>query len=58
MEAMPAGGRIVVATSNIRLDRAFDGYEIIPSGEYVCLSVTDNGIGIAESDLHKIFVTI
>ena len=55
MEAMPAGGRIVVATSNIHLDRPVDGYEHIPSGAYVCLSVTDSGIGIPESDLHKIF---
>jgi PAS domain S-box-containing protein len=55
MEAMPAGGRIVVATCNIRFDRAVDGYEVIPSGEYVCLSVADSGIGISDADLHKIF---
>ncbi|MBU1564995.1 MAG: CHASE2 domain-containing protein [Proteobacteria bacterium] len=55
MEAMPGGGNILVTTSNIHLDQAVDGYEHIPSGEYVCLSVADNGIGIPQPDLPRIF---
>ncbi len=55
MEAMPAGGRILISTGNVHLDQAVDGYERIPTGEYVCISVTDNGIGIPQADLPKIF---
>ncbi len=55
LEAMPAGGRIIISTCNTCLDSSFDGYELIPAGEYVCLSVADNGVGIRHADLHRIF---
>lgn len=54
-EAMPAGGKIRLSSYNSRLDTPHKLYEEIPPGEYVCLSVTDEGIGIAEEDLHRIF---
>ncbi len=55
MEAMPTGGRIHVSTCNLRLDTAVDGYERIPAGEYVCMAVEDNGIGIPAAFLPHIF---
>ncbi len=55
MEAMPDGGAVALATKNITLDSGLNGFEHIPAGEYVRLSVTDNGIGIPQSDLQKIF---
>lgn len=55
MEAMPAGGRIVISTDNVSLPTTFNGYERIPPGRYVCVSVADNGIGIPQADLPKIF---
>ncbi|MFH0785783.1 MAG: CHASE2 domain-containing protein [Pseudomonadota bacterium] len=55
MEAMPAGGRILISTRNISLNSSLDGYEPIPAGEYVCISVTDNGTGISNADLPRIF---
>jgi len=54
-EAMPAGGKIVVSSCNSYLDTSWQGYEVIPEGEYVCLSVEDNGVGISSEDLHRIF---
>jgi len=54
-EAMPAGGTVRVATLNRVLPELYRGYEEIPAGEYVCLSVTDQGVGVAEQDLHRIF---
>lgn len=55
MEAMPAGGQIFISTRNISLESGLDGYERIPAGEYVCVSVTDNGTGISNADLPRIF---
>ncbi len=54
-EAMPAGGRILVKTGNRYFDTPFNAYESIPEGEYVRLSVIDDGVGISEEDLPKIF---
>jgi two-component system, cell cycle sensor histidine kinase and response regulator CckA len=55
LEAMPAGGRVVISTRNSSLLNSFDGYEYIPAGEYVCTSVADNGVGIPQADIHRIF---
>ena len=54
-EAMPAGGNIVVGTRNQYLDDVIEGYERIPEGEYVLLSVADDGVGIPADALHRIF---
>ena len=54
-EAMPAGGRLRVSTSNRYLDTQSAYYESIPEGEYVCLTVEDEGVGISEKDLKNIF---
>jgi PAS domain S-box-containing protein len=54
-EAMPAGGRIVLKTRNRYLDTPQNAYEVIPEGEYVVLSVIDEGVGIAQKDLSRIF---
>lgn len=54
-EAMPAGGCISVTTANRYLDAPAQGYELIPEGEYVCLNVTDEGIGISAKDIGRIF---
>ena len=55
LEAMPAGGRVVISTRNACLLNSFDSYEYIPAGEYVCTSVADNGVGIPQADIHRIF---
>jgi two-component system, cell cycle sensor histidine kinase and response regulator CckA len=55
LEAMPAGGRVLISTGNVRLDQSLNHYECIPAGEYVCTSVVDNGVGIPPADLHRIF---
>ena len=55
MEAMPAGGKVIISTGNSSLHTNLDSYEYIPAGEYVCTSVADNGVGIPEADLPRIF---
>lgn len=54
-EAMPAGGEITISTSNQYIDRTMDGFEEISEGDYMVLTITDNGQGISESDLERIF---
>ncbi len=55
LEAMPAGGDIFVSTSNMYVDTQLEGFENIPEGEYVCISITDSGVGIPQDDLKQIF---
>jgi PAS domain S-box-containing protein len=52
-EAMPDGGTLAVEASNIDLD-AKDNLPL-NEGRYIHLSFTDEGIGIPEEDLQKIF---
>jgi two-component system cell cycle sensor histidine kinase/response regulator CckA len=54
-EAMPAGGTIRIRTRNRYIDKTLEGYERIPEGEYALLRVADEGIGIPEETLLRIF---
>ncbi|WP_244817025.1 hybrid sensor histidine kinase/response regulator [Caballeronia sp. Lep1P3] len=51
-EAMPRGGRIVIRCQNARV-RASE--TDLPDGEYVLISVTDNGEGMSEAVLRRAF---
>jgi signal transduction histidine kinase/ActR/RegA family two-component response regulator len=54
-EAMPGGGKIIVSTENTYLDKVVKGYDRIEEGDYVLLTVSDEGIGISGKDLNRIF---
>ena len=54
-EAMPSGGTITIGLCRRKLDKLFTGYESIPSGDYLVLSVVDTGEGIVPKDLEHIF---
>jgi PAS domain S-box-containing protein len=47
-DAMPQGGKLVIATENMIMDEAFVRRYLYPvqPGPYVCLTVTDSGIGM------------
>jgi two-component system, cell cycle sensor histidine kinase and response regulator CckA len=55
VEALPKGGKISLTTRNQYLDRPLKGYDDIAKGDYVVLSVSDNGIGISQKDINRIF---
>jgi PAS domain S-box-containing protein len=55
VEAMPQGGLLTLRTDNQYLDRPISGYDDVREGDYVVLSVADQGEGISENDLQRIF---
>jgi PAS domain S-box-containing protein len=54
-EAMPEGGRIHISTRNQYVDIPIEGYSTINEGDYVVVTISDNGIGISSTDVERIF---
>ena len=55
-DAMPHGGQLHIATEKLSLDAAHaQANPEARAGEFVCLSVSDNGMGIAPEHLQRIF---
>ncbi len=54
-EAVENGGCVVISTMNRYVDRPLKRYEDVKIGEYVVLSITDDGPGISPDDLERIF---
>ena len=54
-EAISGRGEVVIRTENRHLDRPLLGYDDMRQGDYVILTVSDTGRGIAAADLGKIF---
>jgi CheY-like chemotaxis protein len=56
-DAMPTGGRLIIATENLTLNeqQARQIATSLPAGEYVALSVTDTGTGMDEETKSRIF---
>ncbi len=54
-EAIEGSGTVTISTVNQYLDEPLKGYANIRTGEYVMLTVSDNGSGISLGDLERIF---
>lgn len=54
-DAMPGGGELHIATENCYVDEQVGEFRRIPIGEYVRITVSDTGHGIAEENLSMIF---
>jgi PAS domain S-box-containing protein len=54
-DAMPEGGRIFIETSNRTLDPRMARMRDLEPGEYIALSVTDNGCGMPPEVIAKAF---
>jgi len=54
-EAQPDGGTINISTANHHLDKPVRGYDRVQPGNYVVLSVKDQGMGIDPEDINRIF---
>ena len=55
-DAMPKGGRLTIALENVRYDAEYcENHPWARQGDYVLMSVTDTGSGMAPSTLARIF---
>ncbi|WP_235919386.1 PAS domain S-box protein [Aureimonas psammosilenae] len=54
-DALPDGGRITIETTNRRLDEHAALERDLPPGQYVSLSVSDNGTGMTPEVVEKAF---
>jgi PAS domain S-box-containing protein len=52
-DAMPNGGKLTIETTNVNFQNVTDFYGVeVPPGQYVMLSVTDNGTGM-DAETHE-----
>jgi two-component system cell cycle sensor histidine kinase/response regulator CckA len=54
-EAIEDSGNVTISTMNRYLDKPLRGYDDVDIGEYVVLSVSDDGSGISTNDFERIF---
>lgn len=55
-DAMADGGILTIATTNVMTDESFERlYPSLKAGEYVCLTVSDTGIGMDEETRQRAF---
>jgi two-component system cell cycle sensor histidine kinase/response regulator CckA len=56
-DALSAGGRVTVETSDVDVDPAGPPVETppLPPGRYVCVTVSDDGVGIAPAVRNRLF---
>jgi two-component system cell cycle sensor histidine kinase/response regulator CckA len=56
-DAMPDGGKLTIETASVRVDEAYvqQRHAMVPVGDYVLLTVSDSGQGIAPECMTHIF---
>jgi CheY-like chemotaxis protein len=54
-EALPNGGKVTISTKNQYIDKPVRGYDEVKEGDYVVLTVADNGVGISSQEAQRIF---
>jgi signal transduction histidine kinase/CheY-like chemotaxis protein len=54
-EAIKGRGTVFISTSNCYVDRPIRGYSDVYEGDYILLSVEDDGMGIDPKDIGQIF---
>lgn len=54
-DAMADGGQITIAASNVCVGKGQAAQLDLPEGSYLCISVTDTGVGMTAATLSKVF---
>jgi DNA-binding LacI/PurR family transcriptional regulator/signal transduction histidine kinase/ActR/RegA family two-component response regulator len=55
VEAFAGNGEVIVKSGSVDIREPRAGYEIVPPGRYVTVSVSDDGCGIEPHDLGQVF---
>jgi PAS domain S-box-containing protein len=55
LQAMPEGGNIIISAQNVRIDERNTKIYQLPQGDFVKISIEDNGTGIPKENFDKIF---
>ena len=55
-DAMPRGGKLIIETANVELDKEYSkGHISVVPGPYVMFAITDTGVGMDRETQSKIF---
>ncbi len=54
-DAMPSGGNLSISTETVASEKLRQRLPMVRADQYVCLSVSDTGIGMDEATRHRIF---
>ncbi len=54
-DAMPDGGRLIIRTSNARLEGMLSANPALSPGDYICIEVADTGTGMSEDVVARAF---
>jgi PAS domain S-box-containing protein len=54
-EAIVEGGKVIISTTNQYIDKPVRGYDEVKDGDYVVLTISDNGIGMFPEEMGRIF---
>ncbi len=54
-ESMPKGGKIFISAKNQTVDQPINGYDSVEKGNYVVLTISDNGVGMSAEEIERIF---
>ena len=55
-DAMPNGGQLAIRTANMEVDALFSASRLdLPPGSYVCITVSDTGVGMDQETVSRIF---
>jgi two-component system cell cycle sensor histidine kinase/response regulator CckA len=55
VEAMPEGGKLSLKTEYVHLNEDASSHPEAHPGDFVCLSVTDTGVGMSDATIQRIF---
>jgi PAS domain S-box-containing protein len=54
-DAMPDGGKLTIATANARLESVTADTPALSPGDYICIAVTDTGVGMSAEVVARAF---